>query len=81
MAATYAMYQAMEGAKERLDLDRNLTWHLFWICSATRWTVLGVRRSVVKGAGKWKSGCVDLYCRGEEPGVVLSRALIDDSRL
>ena len=79
VAATYAvMYQALEGAKERLGLDRNLTWHSFRIGFATRGTVLGVIRSVVKGAGKWRSGCVDLYCREEEPGVVLSRALVDD---
>ena len=81
VAATYAvMYQALEGAKERLGLDKNLTWHSFRIGSATRGTVLGVRRSVVKGAGKWRSDCVDLYCREEEPGMVLSRALVDDLR-
>jgi hypothetical protein len=79
VAATYAvMYQASEGAKERLGLDRNLTWHSFRIGSATRGIVLGVRWGVVKGAGKWRSGCVDLYCREKEPGVVLSRALVDD---
>ena len=64
VAATYAvMYQALEGVKEKLGLEKNLTWH--WFClalgtgSATRGTVLGVTRSVVKGAGQWRSGCVD----------------------
>ena len=77
-AATYAvMYQALEGAKERLGLDRTLTWHSFRIGSATGGTVFRVRRSVLKGAGKWRSSCVDLYCREEEPGVVLSIALVD----
>lgn len=80
MPATYAvMYQALEGSKERLGLDPNLTWHSFRIGSATRGTMLGVRRSVVKGAGKWRSNCVDLYCREEDPGMVLSQALMDDS--
>ena len=79
VAATYAvMYQALEGAKEKLGLDTNLILHSFRIGSATRGTVLGVRRSVGKGAGKWHSGCVDLYCREEDPGVVLSRALVED---
>jgi hypothetical protein len=42
VADTYAMmYQALEGAKERLGWDRNLTWHSFRIGSATRGTVLG----------------------------------------
>ena len=75
------MYQALEGVKVSLCLDKNLTWHSFRIGSATRGNILGVRRSVVKGAGKWKCGCVDLHCREEEPGMVLSRFLIDDSRL
>jgi hypothetical protein len=45
VAATYAvMYQALEGAKERLGLYRNLTWHSFRIGFATRRTVLGVRQ-------------------------------------
>ena len=68
IAATYAvMYQVFERVKEKLGLDKNLTWHSFQIGSATRETVLGVRRSVVKGAGKWLSGCVDLYFRKEDP--------------
>jgi hypothetical protein len=60
------MYQALEGAKERLG---------FWIGSAKRGSVLGeTQRSVVKGTGEWKSGWVDLYFREEESGVVLGRA-------
>ena len=48
MAASYAMmYQAPEGAKEKLGLDKNLTWHSFWIGSATRGSVLGVRHNGV----------------------------------
>ena len=56
----------------------SLTWHSFRIGSATRGTSLGVRRSVVKGAGKWKSSCVDVYCREEDAGVILSGALVDN---
>ena len=79
MPVTYSMmYQALEAAKERLGLEESLTWHSFRIGSATKGTVLGVRRSVVKGAGKWKSNCVDLYCREDDAGLVLSRVLLDD---
>ena len=78
-AVTYSiMYQALEGAKGRLGLEGSLTWHSFRIGSATRGTSLGVRRSVVKGAGKWKSSCVDVYCREEDAGVILSGTLVDN---
>jgi hypothetical protein len=61
-AVTYSVkYQALEGTKKRLGLEDSLTWHSFRIGSATRGTSFGTRRSIVKGAGKWKSGCVDLY--------------------
>ena len=78
-AVSYAaMYNSLEALKKGLGLDPGLTWHSFRIGSATRGTKLGVRRSVVKGAGLWKSSCVDLYCREEEAGVVLSRELLND---
>ena len=73
VAVTYSvMYHALEGAKERLGLEKSLTWHSFRIGSATRGTKLGVRRSVIKVAGKWKSACVDTYCREADAGVLLS---------
>ena len=78
-AVSYAvMYHSLEALKKDLDLDPGLTWHSFRIGSATRGTKLGVRRSVIKGAGLCKSSCVDLYCREEEAGVVLSRELLND---
>ena len=32
----------------------------------------------MKGAGKWKSSCVDVYCREEDVGVILSGVLVDN---
>ena len=79
IAVSYAtMYNSLEALKKTLGLDPGLTWHSFRIGSATRGTKLGVRRSVLKGAGLWKSSCVDLYCREDEAGVVLSRELLND---
>ena len=72
------MYHSLEAMKKELNLDAGLTWHSFRIGSATRGTKLGVRRSVIKGAGLWRSSCVDVYCREEEAGVVLSRELLND---
>ena len=78
-AVSYAvMYHSLESMKKELELDTGLMWHSFRIGSATRGTKLGVRRSVIKGAGMWKSGCVDVYCREEEAGVVLNRELLND---
>jgi hypothetical protein len=78
-AVTYSVIcQALEGAKKKLGLEDSLTWHSFRMGSATHGTSLGVRRSVVKGAGKWKSSCVDVYCREEDAGVILSGVLIDN---
>ena len=74
VAVSYAvMYHSLESMKKELELDSGLTWH-----SATRGTKLGVRRSVIKGAGMWKSQCVDVYCREEEAGVLFSRELLND---
>jgi hypothetical protein len=68
---TYAVaYHGLEYLKERLGLDNSLKWHSFSIGSATKGTSLGVRRTVVKGAGNWKSSAVDGYCREEDAGVV-----------
>ena len=78
-AVSYAvMYHSLEAMKKELNLGAGLTWHSFRIGSATRGTKLGVRRSVIKGAGMWRSSCVDVYCREEEAGVVLSRELLND---
>ena len=79
VAVSYAvMYHSLESMKKELELDPGLTWNSFRIGSATRGTKLGVRRSVIKGAGMWKSQCVDVYCREEEAGVLLSRELLND---
>jgi integrase len=78
VSVTYAVaYHGLEDLKERLGLDSSLKWHSFRIGSATKGNMLGVRRSVVKGAGNWKSSAVDGYCREEDPGVVLSQELAD----
>ena len=58
-----------------------LCWHRFRIGAATRDLTLGDRRSVLKGAGKWKSEAVDSYVREEDPCLVLSQALLDDFRV
>ena len=71
------LWRITEDLKERLGLDSRLKWHSFRIGSATKGNILGVRRSVVKGAGNWKSSAVDGYCREEDPGVVLSQELAD----
>jgi hypothetical protein len=64
VSVTYAVaYHGLEDLKERLGLDNSLKWHSFCIGSATKGTILGVRRTVVKGAGNWKSSAVDGYCR------------------
>ena len=78
VATTYGiMYQALEDLKQRLCLDGSLTWHSFRKGSATKGNKLGVRRTVLQGAGKWKSGVVDSYCVEMDPGCVLSQALAD----
>ena len=69
------MYQALEETKMRLGMDSTLIWYSWRIGAATRGNALGVRRTVVKGAGLWKSGAVDGYCHEEEPGMVLSETL------
>ena len=71
------MYHSLESMKKELELDRGLTWLSFRIGSATRGTKLGVRRSIIKVAGMWKSECVDVYCREEEAAVLLSRELLN----
>ena len=38
----------------------------------------GERINIFRKAGKWKSGCVDTYCRDADAGVVLSRFLFSD---
>ena len=76
VAVSYSiLYQSLEDMKTRLGLDETLKWHSFRIGAATRGNGLGVRRTVVKAAGMWRSSVVDQYCREEEPGVVLSEAL------
>ena len=78
VSVTYAVaYRGLEDLKERLGLDSSLKWHSFRIGSATKGNILGVRRSVMKKAGNWKSAAVDGYCREEEAGVVLSQELAD----
>ena len=78
VATTYGiMYQALEDLKQRLCLDVSLTWHSFRKGSATKGNRLGVRRTVLQGAGKWKSSVVDSYCVEKDPGCVLSQALAD----
>ena len=78
VATTYGvMYAALEDMKQRLVLDGSLTWHSFRKGSATKGNRLGVRRTVLKGAGKWKSDIIDTYCVEQEPGCVLSQALAD----
>ena len=76
VAVSYSrMYQSLESSKERLGLDASLKWHSWRIGAATRGNMLGVRRTVVKAAGLWRSSAVDIYCREANPGVVLSEAL------
>ena len=78
-SVTYnVMYNSLEAMKARMDLDKSITWHSFRIGSASRGTSLGVSRNVVKRAGLWRSEAVDLYCREENAGVILSHALVND---
>ena len=78
VSTTYGMmYQALEDLKQRLSLDVSLTWHSFRKGSATKGNRLGVRRTVLQGAGKWKSSVVDTYCVETDPGCILSQALAD----
>ena len=78
-SVTYnAMYTSLESMKERLGLEKSLTWHSWRIGAATRGTALGVRRNIIKKAGLWRSEAVDVYCRETNPGVVLSLALAND---
>ena len=80
-AVSYSvMYKELEIAKTTLELDENLTWHSFRIGAATRGNALGIRRTVMKKAGNWKSDAVDIYCKELEAGIVLSKALLDDAR-
>jgi hypothetical protein len=78
VSATYGlMYRALEDLKQRVGLEASLTWHSFRKGSATKANKLGVRRTVLKGAGKWKSDAVDGYCEEIEPGCIFSLALAD----
>jgi hypothetical protein len=78
-AVTYnVMYASLVAMKTRLGMDKSLTWHSFRIGAATRGTLLGVRRNVIKRAGLWRSDAVDTYCRETNPGVILSLALTND---
>ena len=70
-----AMYTSLEFRKERLGLEKSLTWHSWRIGAATRGTVVGVRRNII---GLWRSEAVDVCCRETNPGVVLSLALAND---
>ena len=64
VAVSYSrMYQSLESLKERLGLDVSLKWHSCRIDAAKRGNSLGVRRTVVKAAGLWRSSAVDIYCR------------------
>ena len=73
VAVSYSrLYQSLESSKERLGLDVSLKWHSCRIDAAKRGNSLGVRRTVVKAAGLWRSSAVDIYCREAKPGVVLS---------
>lgn len=73
------MYNTLEAMKARMGLDKSITWHSYRIGAATRGTALGVSRNVVKKAGLWRSDAVDLYCREDNAGVILSHALVNDS--
>ena len=54
VSVMYAVaYHGWEDFKERLGLNSSLKWHSFCIGSATKGNILGVRRSVVKGAENW----------------------------
>ena len=53
-------------------------WRQWRIGATTIANGLGVRRTVVKAAGLWRSSAVDIYCREAEPGVVLSEALANN---
>ena len=78
-SVTYnTMYTSLEAMKERLGMEKSLTWHSWRIWAATRGTALGVRRNIIKRAGLWGSEAVDVYCRETNPGVVLSLALAND---
>ena len=80
-AVSYSvMYKELEIAKTTLKLDENLTWHSFRIGAVTQGNALGIRRTVMKKAGNWKSEAVDIYCKELEAGIVLSRALLDDAK-
>ena len=73
VSATYGlMYHALEDLKQRLGLDTSLTCHSSRKGSATKGNKLGVRRTVLKGAGKWRSDAVDGYCEEKDPGCILS---------
>ena len=79
VAVSYSrLYESLESLKERLGLDASLKWHSWRIGAATIANGLGVRRTVVKAAGLWRSSAVDIYCREAEPGVVLSEALANN---
>ena len=73
-----AMYASLEAMKERLGMEKSLTWHSWRIGGATRGTAFRVRRNVIKRAGLWRSEAADIYCRETNPGVVLSLALAND---
>ena len=80
VCVSYAVaYRCLEKLKTELGLSAGLTWHCFRIGAASRGAQLGVSRGMIKEAGLWKSEVVDLYMRLENPGVVLSEALLRDN--
>lgn len=71
-------HKGLELLKKELGLDPRITLHSPRVGSATEGARLGVRRSVLKEAGQWRSDAVDGYIQEERAGGVLSRALLAD---
>ena len=59
-----------------LGLPR-ITLHAGRAGAATAADRAGVRRSVIKAGGGWKSDAVDSYIRVDKPGVIVSKKVLE----